>query len=370
MNEVLKKLYYDPKTGLSSINNLYARAKKELPTIKKQDVSDWMKKQEVSQIYTKPKSKKEDYQTIKCPLNSVGCLQSDLMDISRYSKYNKNYKFILNVIDIQTRYAWAFIIKNKEPKTILPHIKTVVADIRKQYPENPLTLTTDYGNEYKGSITKYLKEQNILHIQTLSKTTLSIAERFNRTMWNFIKQYTSITGKLEFNNKIDDFIENYNSNIHSTLQAKPEAAFDDIRLSDNRKPETYKPKDILPMGTKVRHQLSPDNKFEKKAFKAKYSKNVYYIVGKQYTRYILSLEPNGKQLKRMFLRRELKVIKEVEQAPQQPTISQIPKQKEQIRKGRNLKILDKEIAPSSTTVSKQMTPYRSKRLVSKPASLV
>ena len=47
------------------------------------------------------------------PLYKDETWSADLIDKSSLSKYNNNYKFILAVIDIFTKYAWAIPKKNK-----------------------------------------------------------------------------------------------------------------------------------------------------------------------------------------------------------------------------------------------------------------
>ena len=47
------------------------------------------------------------------PLYKDETWSADLIDKSSLSKYNNNYKFLLTVIDIFTKYAWAIPLKNK-----------------------------------------------------------------------------------------------------------------------------------------------------------------------------------------------------------------------------------------------------------------
>ena len=51
---------------------------------------------------------------------------ADLNDKSSLSKYNKNYKFLLTVIDIFTKYAWAIPLKNKSGLSITNGFKIVL----------------------------------------------------------------------------------------------------------------------------------------------------------------------------------------------------------------------------------------------------
>ena len=44
----------------------------------------------------------------KIPLYTDETWSSDLIDKSSLSKYNNNYKLLITVIDIFTKYAWLF----------------------------------------------------------------------------------------------------------------------------------------------------------------------------------------------------------------------------------------------------------------------
>ncbi len=80
------------------------------------------------------------------------------MDISRLSRQNKNYKFIMNVIDVYSRYVWSFPLKNKEASSVGVELRKVIEEIKKKYPINTLTLTTDQGKEYEGAVKKLCEE--------------------------------------------------------------------------------------------------------------------------------------------------------------------------------------------------------------------
>lgn len=44
---------------------------------------------------------------------------ADLADMQNLQKYNKGYRYILNVIDLYSRYVWCTPIKNKTGKSIV-----------------------------------------------------------------------------------------------------------------------------------------------------------------------------------------------------------------------------------------------------------
>ena len=65
------------------------------------------------------------------PLKKDETWSADLIDKSSLSKYNNNYKFILTVIDIFTKYAWAIPLKNKSGLSITNGFKTILSEGRK-----------------------------------------------------------------------------------------------------------------------------------------------------------------------------------------------------------------------------------------------
>ena len=62
------------------------------------------------------------------PLYKDETWSADLIDKSSLIKHNNNYKFILTVIDIFTKYAWAIPLKNKSGLSIINGFKIVLGE--------------------------------------------------------------------------------------------------------------------------------------------------------------------------------------------------------------------------------------------------
>ena len=87
------------------------------------------------------------------PLYKDETWSADLIDKSFLSKYNNNYKFILTVIDIFLKYAWAIPLKNKSGLSITNGFKTILSEGGK-----PEKLWVDRGSEfYNKTFILYLK---------------------------------------------------------------------------------------------------------------------------------------------------------------------------------------------------------------------
>ena len=108
---------------------------------------------------------------------------ADLIDKLSLSKYNNNYKFILTVVDIFTKYAWAILLKNKSGLSITNGFKIVLGVSRK-----PEKLWIDRGSEfYNKTFKSLLKEFETKLHSTYSDLTAVFIERFNRTLLLIIK---------------------------------------------------------------------------------------------------------------------------------------------------------------------------------------
>ena len=131
------------------------------------------------------------------PLYKDETWSSDLIDKSSLSKYNNNCKFILTVIDIFTKYAWAIPLKNKYGLSITNGFKTILSEGRK-----PEKLWVDRGSEYYNKTFKTpLKEygtgkaaSGIELYSTYSDLKAVFIERFNRTLLHIISKPMFING--------------------------------------------------------------------------------------------------------------------------------------------------------------------------------
>ena len=105
------------------------------------------------------------------PLYKDETWSADLIDKSSLSKYNNNYKFISTVIDIFTKYAWAFPLENKSGLSITNGFKTILSEGPQGGSEHrkPEKLWVDRGSEfYNKTFKSLLKEYGIELYSTYS----------------------------------------------------------------------------------------------------------------------------------------------------------------------------------------------------------
>lgn len=144
--------------------------------------------------------------------------QADLVDMQAYSQQNKGYKYILTVIDVFSKYAWAIPIKSKEMGPVSSAFKSVLDESGRK----PVNLQSDLGLEFFNQEFKSLmKKYKIHHYSSFSNLKASIVERFNRTLKTWMwKEFT-----YQSNNKwydiLPSLLEKYNERVHRSIGVRP-----------------------------------------------------------------------------------------------------------------------------------------------------
>ena len=230
MNELLDKLFNDPKTGFVGEEKLFRRAKALDPSITRKDVKQYLEENEIHQVFQKPKK------SIPTPKihGKVGHYQADLTFLTRYKKQNSNYHILLNVINVNTKYAYSEALKNKRQETVLEALECI--RIRALNDGRPIKgLQTDNGTEFLNNrVSDWLEDNKIApsQCQKDDKKCLGVVERFNRTIKLMIEKYLTSKNSNRWIDNLQDFLGNYNSSYHQGIKHIPEQLeiFDEVEL--------------------------------------------------------------------------------------------------------------------------------------------
>ena len=97
----------------------------------------------------------------KIPLYKDETWSADLIDKSSLIKYKNNYKFILTVIYIFTKYAWAILLKNKSGLSLTNGFKIMLSEDPQGGSESrkPEKLWVDRGSEFYNKTFKSLLKE-------------------------------------------------------------------------------------------------------------------------------------------------------------------------------------------------------------------
>ena len=216
MDEIFKKYYYSDENILSNNelwkNKIIKDTDYDAKKIKKKDFDDWLKKQETHQIET----------TIHKPLSNlthpiiaqIDTYQSDLMFYDSLAGVNKGYSAIINFVEITTRKAFSYPLKSKTADEVMVAFMDFFKKVKILR-----CLEIDKGSEYSRVI-KFCNENDIqIIIYNNDKNSMSIAERFNRSLRNFIKK---VCKDRIWINKLQIILKAYNEKEHSSTGFTPD----------------------------------------------------------------------------------------------------------------------------------------------------
>ena len=172
--KILDDLYYK-QHNYDTVDNLYKKAKLKDNNVKRDDVKNWLKKQQVQQITAVPTGKKS---FLPIYSETPYSFQLDLTFFPRYKKQNNDNYILFTAINVNTRFAYAYYGKDKEMETVLEWIK----QMEKETVIN--TITCDEGSEFTNyEFQKFCLEKNIvLFFVKEDSHKLGIMNRFHRTL--------------------------------------------------------------------------------------------------------------------------------------------------------------------------------------------
>lgn len=166
----------------------------------------------------------ERRKTIMTGINDT--YQIDLVEMIPYAKQNQNYKYILTVIDIFSKFAWAIPLKSKKSGDVFDAM-TQILDAG-HVPKNVLS---DLGKEfYNSEFKKLMNRYKINHYSTFSSMKAAIVERFNRTLKNKMWKELHMRGSYKWIDILSNLLKEYNGTRHSTIKMKPK----DVNASNEK----------------------------------------------------------------------------------------------------------------------------------------
>ena len=209
----------DPRTGLwgkTTLKTMYPKLHKE--------IDDFYSNEEVQVGQPAPKKFPRRI-TLAKKINEVW--QMDLADVSNQADDNDDYKFLLVLIDVLSRYARVIPLKNKTNKEVIRGL-TEAFESNEEYTQ-PTRLSADRGSEFMGKeVLKFYKDRGIYFFPLNPPMKAAIAERFIRTLRGLIGKYQNYEGQYRYIEVLQDLVDNYNSKKHRTIGLAPKDVTADI----------------------------------------------------------------------------------------------------------------------------------------------
>ena len=163
----------------------------------------------------------------------------DLGDMSLISKFNKGIKYLLCVIDLFSKYAWVFGLKNKKRDHIVERFQKILDSSGRK----PNKIWVDHGSEfYNNKFKGFLKENDIKMYSTHNEgKSERFAERFIKTLENKICKHMTYIGKKIYFDVLDDIVKRYNHTVHSSIKMKLKDVSDSVLVEYAEKSDKKDP---------------------------------------------------------------------------------------------------------------------------------
>jgi hypothetical protein len=167
---------------------------------------------------TKPARKK--YPTRKVIANASNDIwAADLVQMTTFSTMNDGYSYILTIIDVFTRYAWAVPLQSKKAEDVLDAFKKAVAQNDNITPKH---IWVDEGKEfYNKDFKAWCKSKHITLYSSHGTHKAAVVERFNRTLKTMMWADIVAKNTRKWYPLLDDYIRTYNHKTHSSIKMTP-----------------------------------------------------------------------------------------------------------------------------------------------------
>ena len=141
-----------------------------------------------------------------------------------YKHVNGGNKFILVLIDVFTKKAYARPVRRKNKFDMAIAMESIIADLD----HLPNTLITDEGLEfYNKNVEEVLDKYAIHHYSIKSKMKASVVERFIRTLKSRLEKYFVKNKTKRWLDVLPQLISNYNNTPHRSIGMSPNQVTDD-----------------------------------------------------------------------------------------------------------------------------------------------
>ena len=280
--DLLRKLFYDPETGLIGVDKLYQKVKGRYT---KKQVADFVRRQSVAQQY-RQNPKKEHMPIFS---NVDGHYQVDLAFLPKLEKFNRGYKIIMTAIELTTKKLIAVALKNKQA----PEIERGFRELQKHTKNMKMVrLTSDQGSEFiSKEFRELLVEAQVSHYtaQEGDHSSQGVIERVNRTLKQLLSRYMTVYKTKVWIDVLPKLVTNYNNSKHRAIQATPNQVEKSLKIRGmvrqiaRNKTELIHNKQLIKVGDAAR-VLNRKALFDKE--KARWSSEVYTVtqdLGKSFT---------------------------------------------------------------------------------------
>ena len=145
----------------------------------------------------------------------------DLVEMQEWMNKNDGYKYMLNIVDVLSKYAWSVPLKNKTAETVVDAFQKVVTESKRK----PSHVWVDEGGEfYNKLMDKWLANNKINRYSTHGDHKSANVERFNRTLKTLMWKRFTAENTRRWIDMLPEILKKYNTTVHSSTGMTPDEA--------------------------------------------------------------------------------------------------------------------------------------------------
>jgi len=147
----------------------------------------------------------------------------DLLDVQSYAKYNVNFRYILSVIDLFSKFLYLIPVKTKSGPSVTAAFLSIFDDTPKLTSRRPVWLRKDKGKGFfNKDIQDILRDEGIqFQVCRNPDVKCAVIERGQRTIRDSLYNYFTYKNTLRYIDILPKFVKAYNDTVHSTAGMAP-----------------------------------------------------------------------------------------------------------------------------------------------------
>ena len=311
----LKRKYTNPKyhAAFTGKNTFTSAIKNDNPSVykKKKLYSKIDKTLKSTDSYTLHKPTRNTKVYRRTYSKGIGDIfQIDLVDLKKHVSENDDFRYIITIIDVFSKKAWAFKSKTKTGESLHSILKPF-------FDENkPNFVCWDKGSEfYNKKVLDMLKKNGIQHYSVSTPQKAAIVERFNRSLKGRMFRAFTSKGSNRWVDILPDLIKGYNNTKHRSIGMTPNQVNSENENIVKKKlypaiiKKKYLVKPVFKVGDSVR--LKSQKSIFQKAYEQSWSYLVYEVSKVKLNTYPITYKLkdfNGTNLNRTFYKEDLQKV--------------------------------------------------------------
>jgi len=230
---MLRRLYSEPAApsafpGLHKLREAVRHATgKQTKTKRKTpgQIKVWLERQDA---YTMHRPVRKRFPRNPYTVNNIDDVwEIDILDLSYLKIYNNKHRYLLQVIDVFSKYLRSTPLRTKTRKEVASAHESILQEPKytKTIRRRPVWVPTDKGKEFLNTQFQRLLKREGLDFQVCINLDVkcAVVERVNRTLRDKLYRYFTYKNTYRYIDVLPEFVKWYNATVHSTTGIAPAA---------------------------------------------------------------------------------------------------------------------------------------------------